>query len=116
MKIHRPINLGLAAILCFVLGLSQLQADEIIGNLPGNDLLGSAIRSELSEGGTSKAAGFQMPLGPDYRLDNVLLRLEFLADFNFEGNPNVTLYDDFDGLPNDPLITLDNPTFSGGIK
>jgi hypothetical protein len=87
-------------------------ADVLIGNLPGNDGTGTFLNGDTHSLDNSKAAGFTMPAGTDYFLDDVILRLEIIEAAN---NPVVQIWSDSGGIPGVSLITLTNPVFTIGV-
>jgi len=88
-------------------------ADVIISNMPGNDGTGTMLNGDASTVDNSKAAGFTMPAGSDYFLDNVTMRIEILDAAN---SPVIQIWSDSGGLPSASLMTLTNPTFTiGGV-
>lgn len=106
-----------SVVMLFGVLAGSASAATIIGNLPGNDGTSTFINAPSggSDGGgvlDSKAAGFTMPLGLDYALDSVLLRLNL---FNLSSVPEVVLYDtDGGGNPGSPLVAFVNPAFALG--
>jgi hypothetical protein len=97
---------------------SEVHAQVLITNLPGND--GTSTFMNAPSGGSngggvhdSKAAGFTLPAGLDYTLDSVDLRLNF---FNLNSVPVVAIYDN-NALnnPGNLLTTLTNPSFAVGL-
>lgn len=83
---------------------SNALADELISNLPGNDVSQSFDLDELR----NKGMGFTMP-ATQYNLENVVLRLE---TFGPNVAPIVEIWSDVGGLPSAPLVTLVNPAFA----
>src|SRR5262245_48803500 len=91
------------------------RADVIISNFPGNDTGGAFLNAPL--GGSlpgqvqgSKAAGFTMPLGIDYALDSIQLRLTI---FNTDSVPVIALYtNNAQNNPGTLLATMLNPAFT----
>src|SRR4051812_38817302 len=82
-------------------------AATIISNLNGNDLTQSAALDTSR----NKAMGFSMPVGVDYSLYTVTLRLDVAS---LTPNPTVQLWSNNGGtgLPSSALITLNNPTIN----
>lgn len=88
----------------------------LIGNLPGND--GTSTFMNAPAGGAngggvhdSKAAGFTMPAGTAYMLNNVVLRLNF---FDTASVPMIQLYSNSGSNPGSLLATLNNPAITVG--
>jgi hypothetical protein len=96
---------------------SAVQSQILISNLPGND--GTSTFMNAPSGGSngggvhdSKAAGFTLPAGLDYTLDEVQLRLNF---FNLDSDPVVAIYDNnVQNNPGNLLTTLSNPSLAVG--
>lgn len=83
-------------------------ADDIIGNLPGNN----ATQSAALQNGRIKAMGFTMP-GQDYTLDRVTLSLNVTG---LTVDPLVRIFDDGGGFPGNLVAELaDPPITSTGI-
>jgi hypothetical protein len=106
-------NVVVVAIVSFVFAAlpTSADADVLIGNLPGND---GTYTSLNGSGGSidSKAAGFTMPAGTDYFLDQVVLRMRIMDAANA---PVVAIWSDSGGTPSAVLETLTNPAFTAGV-
>ena len=107
-----PLALFLAFALSALVS-GKLNAELILGNLPGNDGTWTSIRGQLDPGtADSKAVGFTMPSQGTFTIEEVTLRLEILDPTN---DPVVQIYDDAGGLPSMPLVTLEDPELSVGL-
>ncbi len=74
MKIQSQLLfLGLTSILAWGVSIAPSSAVNFIGNLPSND--GSSTILSSTSGSNIKAASFTYGSGPDYYLDDVILRL-----------------------------------------
>lgn len=106
----------LSRMACFIFGSFLLfgaevsQGEILLGNLPGNDATGTAIRGQENPSTiTSKAVGLTAPAGGSLSLGEVVLRLDIQDEAN---EPVVQIYDDLAGVPGSPLRTLGNPPLS----
>ncbi len=91
----------------FFIGAEAAPGEILLGNLPGNDATGTAIRGQENPATTtSKAVGFTTPAAGSFSLGEVVLRLDIQDEAN---EPVVQVYDDLGGVPGSPLLTLDNP-------
>ena len=91
---------------------SSAEAINLIGNLPSNDNSGDTILADVLQ----TAVGFTLPVGVDYQLDNIVLRL---SGYNTDGDSDVALlqiYADVTKTSTSPLgatlqsVFFTNPT------